>query len=427
MKKILKKLKEKNDLLKEKFKGSFDIFLLVYVILNVIYITIGSYLNINMRISFLHFSYGYILFLVINIFLIKYLVVNKRYKKNNIDKILKIIAILAIVSAVCAFNIQTAIYGYFNRYEGLFAILYYLSILFLSSFIKKEYRNKLVYSILLCGFIQVIYSICQKFGLFGVNILGGNNSVAQGFASNPNFFGTLTIICLSYSIGLFIDSKKTIRSILFAFLSCIFFAGLLLSNTLSALMGLIAVLIFLLIYAIKNKCIKKFILICILLGYVLSTLHYFNSTALVGDLIKTKNETTNIVKGDINDSYGTGRVTVWKKSLKIVPKYIIHGVGIDNFAYVLNGTAIRSKNNVYYDKAHNEYLQTLVTMGIFSLISYLCLHFIIIKNGIKNSFKNKEIYLLLPIIGYIVQAQFNISVIEVAPFFYIGLGLLVDR
>jgi hypothetical protein len=45
----------------------------------------------------------------------------------------------------------------------------------------------------------------------------------------------------------------------------------------------------------------------------------------------------------------------------------------------------------------------------------------------KDNKKNKEIYLILPIIGYLVQAQFNISVIEVAPFFYIGLGLLIDR
>ena len=155
-------------------------------------------------------------------------------------------------------------------------------------------------------------------------------------------------------------------------------------------------------------------------------MHYFNLTVLVKDLVKTKNETTSIVKGNLDNSYGTGRLEVWKRAIKLSPKYMIHGVGVDNFAYVLDGRPIRN-SKVYFDKAHNEYLQTLITMGIFGLLSYLCLHFIIVKNGIKNAFKTKEIYLILPIIGYIVQAQFNISVIEVAPFFYIGLGLLVDR
>ena len=49
------------------------------------------------------------------------------------------------------------------------------------------------------------------------------------------------------------------------------------------------------------------------------------------------------------------------------------------------------------------------------------------NNLLLHNYKNKEIYLLLPVIGYLVQAFFNISVIEVAPLFYISLGLLVDR
>ena len=65
----------------------------------------------------------------------------------------------------------------------------------------------------------------------------------------------------------------------------------------------------------------------------------------------------------------------------------------------------------------------MVTQGIFSLISYLALFAIVTKKGIKHSFKQNEVFLVLPIIGYLVQAFFNISVIEVAPIFYIALGL----
>ena len=90
-------------------------------------------------------------------------------------------------------------------------------------------------------------------------------------------------------------------------------------------------------------------------------------------------------------------------------------------------TRVLYKHVYVVDKAHDEYLQILVTMGIFSLISYICMHFLIIKEGIKNTLKQHEIYYLLPVIGYIVQAQFNISVIEVAPIFYIALGLLINR
>lgn len=425
--KMFEKIKEKFNFIKENFKKNFDIILLVYMIINVLYINFGSYFLVKNIISTLQFTYGYIIFLIINMFLIKYLVVTKKYKKNKIDIFLKLIIIFAFISTFLAYNINVSLYGYYGRCEGLFSISYYISMLFLASFMKKEHKKILIYSILLGGFIQVMYCIFQKFNLFGVVMLlhKGIGDV-YGFTTNSNFFGTLMLLCLGYSMGLFIDSKKLNKNILFGFLSCAFFTGLLLSNTLSAVIGLIVILIFLLIYAIKNKYIKKFILLCILFAYVLSTLHFFNLTNIVNDLVKTKNETSNIVKGDFNGNYGTGRMEVWKQTIEVVPKYALHGIGIDNFANVLDGKPI-TRGDSFYDKAHNEYLQILITMGIFSLISYLCLHFIMLKNGIRNAFKSKKVYLILPVIGYLIQAQFNISTVEVAPFFYIGLGLLVDR
>ena len=425
--KIVNFIKNKFNFVKEKFNKHFDIILLIYMILNVIYINLGAYFVIKMKLSTSQLSYSYIIFLIINFFIIKYIVKSKKYIKNKIDIFLKLIAIFAIIATLFAFNINVSIYGYYNRCEGLLIILYYLTLIFLTSFIKKDYKKILIYSILICGFIQVIYSICQKFYLFGVvKLLHQRSSMVYGFTTNPNFFGSLMTLCLCYSIGLFFDSKKLSLNIIFSFLSCSFFFGLLLSDTLSAVVGLIGALIFLLIYAIKTKRIKKFILICILLGYVLSFAHFFNMTTIVKDLIQTKNETTNIAKGDLNEDYGSGRILVYKESIKLIPKHILHGVGIDNFTYIKDGKPIKNEK-AFFDKAHNEYLQILITMGIFSLISYLCLHFMIFKNGIKSAFKNKEMYLILPIIGYLIQAQFNISVIEVAPFFYIALGLNVDR
>ena len=151
-----------------------------------------------------------------------------------------------------------------------------------------------------------------------------------------------------------------------------------------------------------------------------------NLTPIIKFASNAKNEVTQIAKGNLNDEFGSNRMALWKRTIKVVPKYLIHGVGIDNFANVLDGKPIVYSKNIY-DKAHNEYLQILVTTGIFSLISYLCLHFLILKEGIKETIKNKEIYYILPVIGYIVQAQFNISVIEVAPLFYIALGLVINR
>ena len=155
-------------------------------------------------------------------------------------------------------------------------------------------------------------------------------------------------------------------------------------------------------------------------------MNQFNYTTLVDDLIKTKNESVEIVKGNINDNYGTKRIKIWKETLKIVPKNIIHGTGIDTFFYAFDGKPLVIKLYMY-DKVHNDYLQVLITQGIFSLISYLLFYISIVLYGIKKSFKEKEVYLILPVLSYLVQIFFNISIIEIAPIFYIGLGLLIDR
>ena len=406
-----------------------DKYLLIYIFINLIYILISSFLALNQYISSKLFSYGYIVLLGINILIILILFFKKKYKKNKIDIFLLLIIIFAGISTIFAYDSNKALFGAWDRYEGLFTVSYYITLLFITSFLKKEDRKKVVYGILIFGFIQCMYAICQKLNLFNTHtkIVHGWRWTT-GFTSNRNFFGILMLVCIGYSFGLFLKSKDILRIAFYLFLIYLFSIGLFLSKSIGCLLGLTAIIIIVIIYAIKNKNIKKLISIFIVLIFNFIFLECIHLTGYIHDIKEIKTDVVEISKGNITDEQGTGRVKLWKETIKIVPKYIIHGVGVDNFGNVIDGRPIVNKElKLSYDKAHNEYLQILVTMGIFSLISYLCLHFIIIKNGIKNAFKNKEIYLILPVIGYLIQAQFNISVIEVAPIFYIGLGLLVDR
>ena len=64
-------------------------------------------------------------------------------------------------------------------------------------------------------------------------------------------------------------------------------------------------------------------------------MHFIGMTTIVDDIVRTKSEATNIVKGDLNNDYGTGRMEVWKKTIEVVPKYLLHGVGIDCFTNII--------------------------------------------------------------------------------------------
>jgi putative inorganic carbon (HCO3(-)) transporter len=87
---------------------------------------------------------------------------------------------------------------------------------------------------------------------------------------------------------------------------------------------------------------------------------------------------------------------------------------------------------IIVDKAHNEYLQIGVTLGLPALFFYLLILFDIYKKGInslkqlKRKINEIEIYhtaLFMAVLSYTVTALFNISVVPVAPVFWAILGL----
>ena len=343
-----------------------------------------------------------------------------------------------------ALDREMSLYGYKARYEGLFSILYYLSLMLLSTQVTDKYKKVLINSLLICGSFSGIYAIFQAYDLFNVNpfktirydetiqaTVLENIRWVRGFTLNPNFFGSYIVLMLSYSIGLFLDSKKIYKKIIYAFFVLLFGFDLLICNTSSAVVGMIFVIVFCLVYIIKNKIMKKSLILALIVIAVTGFAVAKGRTEIVKDMGQIGREAIEILKGNVDSSYGTSRIYIWQNAIKVVPKFLLHGAGIDCFPKAFDGHALTAgllgNGLVMYDKAHNEYLQILVTQGIFALISYLLLYGYSVYRGLKRSFKYKEVYLLLPIIGYLVQAFFNISVIEVAPIFFMALGLCCGR
>ena len=393
-----------------------------YIIINILYLTYMGFLFATKKIpSFEPYSLNLRLLLLVNIIAI--IVINiRKYSFHKVDIALILITIFLCISAHFAYNNTIALYGNYSRYEGLYVLLYYLTIFYLSTYSKN--KKLIIYTILFVGFIQFFYSICYYNKLLGLH--PKNPKWVTGFVTNPNFYGGYMLMCLSLSMGLYIEQKNKILNILLLILSCCFVISLILSNTMSSLVAFIIVSIILLIYCIKNKKLIKYTIIILSVISVFFVMNKKGNTTLSKDFAQTQKEAINITKGKVSESYGTSRIYIWKRAIKHVPKYLIHGIGIDNFRYIDNGEPIKKKSGkitTIFDKAHNDYLQILLTSGIFCLLSYIAFYIIIIISGIKN----KLIYLLLPIIGYLVHLMFSISVVEVSPIFYICAGLIIER
>ena len=401
--------------------------LLIYLCLNVVFLLIERLLYGRTLTDYEIFGKSIVVLSVLNIIISIVLFIKKK-KKIDIYEILTLLIILfGIIASIFAIKKDVSLFGREGRYEGLFALIYYVLLMYLSSFIKKDKKKIIAYTIIFSGIFEAIFGYLQVLDMpFVPKIIHHQKIWATGTMSNPNFYGTYMLISLSYVIGLFIDRKSILEKMALSVGILILLAGLLISNTTSCAVGLIVVMLYLLIYCIKNNKIKNLSIVLIMIVIESLFLSHINMTTLLKDLVQTKNEVVELSKGNYDEHYGTNRVEIWRQSGKIVSKYLVHGAGIDNFAYAFGPKPLVVG---YYaiDKAHNEFLQILIAEGIFALISYLALYGVITVKGIKSSFKDKEVYLLLPVIGYLVQAQFNISVIEVAPIFFISLGLLINR
>jgi O-antigen ligase len=167
-------------------------------------------------------------------------------------------------------------------------------------------------------------------------------------------------------------------------------------------------------YLRKRTLIKSFGIILLTLAIVTALLlpahnGNLNKRAIsIGDSISAGFES--------DDSAGSGRMYIWKETIKLIPDNWAFGVGPDNLIY----------KGIYFgplepiDKAHNIYLETAVTMGIPALLFYLAFLSFFIFRRCKN---DKEFMFFSMISTYLMQGFFNIDVIMVLPLFWIVLGL----
>lgn len=372
------------------------------------------------------------------------------YKNLSLDKkdvILLIFMGLVFISTFLSININKAIFGEKNRYEGLLMFATYICIYFCSKkYFKYEKLSKIfniMYYVSMCigilGIMQKYISYKPLYPLF--------NKGMAGTFGNSNFFGSFISIILPISAVIFIlkGNKKS-------FVLClVMFFNMIASGTRSAWVAFAVVGLIGLIYLIKQKNKKYYkrtlpLFVC----YITISIYLFGGfgfmpKTVVNSSINSTNDPAKKVQQtqkDFNEMKDTGisrkmgsnRIAIWNMSLNLMIKNPIFGCGPDNLSdglirdclVELSEYANRMKKLV--DKAHNEYLHIGATLGIPALVCYLVFLSLIIFPKMKLMLNNPVYFTIcLAIISYLAQAFFNISTIGVAPLFWMILGLIDNK
>ena len=197
-----------------------------------------------------------------------------------------------------------------------------------------------------------------------------------------------------------------------------------------ALSAIITVLLFFADYRFPNKSLP--LAIPIILGSifvlficaVLCAVYYFS-------VVDTKTD-IGFLKSFLrfNDSWGTHRGYMWIRSFWIFGDFSLYnklfGCGPDTFATVFEPyfEGLMHYGDSSTNCAHNEYINYLITIGIFGLVSYLSILFGALRDAVKSAAKNPlAIIFAASVISYAVQATVNLAQPITTPLFIIFVSL----
>lgn len=385
------------------------------------------------------------------------------YKTLTLDKkdiVILIFMGLVLISTFLSSNIKLSILGEKNRCEGLLMFATYIIIYFCTKkYFKYEkisvFINIMFIVSMLIGFLGIAQHYVNKLELYPIFSKG-----ICGTFGNSNFFGSFISLILPIAVSTFIlcGSKRGF------ILSLVMFFNMISSGTRSAWVAFAVVGLLGLIYLIKQKNKKYFFrtfilltLFAIIFTYLLNEFDFIIEKFRSSNEVKPNNNiaTTQVeqtktftemkldtIKNEIEQAketgslnkMGSGRIEIWKLTLKLIAEKPIFGCGPDN---LWDGLVKNCKEETYeyanrthvaIDKAHNEYLQIAATIGIPALICYLTFITLILFPKMKLALSdNKTFIICLSIISYMVQAFFNISTIGIAPLFWMMLGLVDNK
>lgn len=361
----------------------------------------------------------------------------KNFKFNKYEIIVFVMIILSCLSLLNAIDINIAIFGKYNRYEGLLVWLSYYIFLLNAMNIKNKY-----YLLIIIILISTYAIYNTVYGLYQVGVLpkpsylriASPGTQASGFLGHPNFFGSLSCIFYGLVLGIFIKVKFGWKKYLLAILLLIANLCVIINCSMSAIVGAIVInvvcLIQIIVSIIKKQNNAWPSLGSLIIGIASFVLVFYvygiNHTNIKNDTMVLFNQAKDVVVDkNLDDNYGTGRMYIWKNTIEKIKEAPITGYGIDNFAEVFDHKLIVNSREVA-DKAHNDYLQKALCEGIIAAIIFIVFLLIIFFKGAFSKLSPIYYGLFMSFTCYSVQAFFNISFINVAPIYFIIIGLLIS-
>ena len=359
------------------------------------------------------------------------------------DMFCYLILFFALLSLVFSTDIVLSTTS-FNTGEWIFHYCAYLALLMAASGLSNVNRKKTMLVFMAVAIFNSVVGALQTFGIFITDCNRDpewyrENRIIFAFTQNSNFYAGLSILFTALFFGAFIFSEKKLYKILTLAGAMLSFYASIFTATRIAWVGNIMMVLFyagsfIVMYKSKNDKsflapkLKRFIFITAVFAVLIII------WALFTDIFKQSLDEFQIDFGSSFDYFGSRRGYIWKFALESVPKHWLFGIGYDNFIAVFYTNPRWQDGMESFSHAHNEYIHILATQGVFAVINYISMLIYCVVTAVKNILKDGEgenrtltwIFLGM-LVSYAAQAFFNSSIINVAIYFWITIGLTMPK
>lgn len=344
---------------------------------------------------------------------------------------LLIYTLFLIASVFVAKYPATALFGSSTRMDGVLSFFLYMNAYFLAR--QAKGTSKVLFKwMVVSGLLISIVGILQFFQvdpkwlrLYGSSFYGLSFSTM----GNPNFLGTWLVLLIPIALYVYVYQKGWYAVLIYGVL----FFNLLATHTRGSWIGAFFAVMFFMIGSLvyqknKVKLLKKYAVVVLVTGFSFTSFVYSSHYDFGDRFWSIFTGLQDVIEGNEDAKYaGSFRFYVWKKVGILIMERPLLGWGVENMTYAMSDHfyhEIEEDFGVFknWDKAHNEFLNIAVSSGIPSLMVYLGFLFLIFKKGIKKiKYSAVHFALLASLLGYLIQAQFNLQVAHV---FYVWMGFL---
>lgn len=354
------------------------------------------------------------------------------WKRTALDLPLLAFIGSAVISAIFAVNGNVAIFGTYDRWEGLLTITTYALLFWLAvqSMSGERDARWLIWSLLFSGYVVAAVALLQStLGVLGGGYFQTPNYIrADSTMAHPDFLGIFLAMLLPVAFGKLVSRRPGLSRLLAANLVVVLSLGLVVTYTRSAWIG--AVIGVAVVLALRGGRFRPLPLIAfaavLVLGFAaLAGIVALRPSSAQGDV--ASGLYARIVSiADPTSASVAERLAVWKDTPALIASRPILGYGPDTFGLVWPQFQTTNRNGVLFDKPHEEVLGVLATQGVVGLLAYLWILVAFVRAFWKGRHQRGAVALFGGWVAYEVSMQVDFSYVPTAvPFWLFAAAAVV--